>query len=124
MYDSHVDRNHIRLATKDCPGADCDDDRNTGRLIYWSHSCGSNSYLDRQANIHCYNCDTSYLILKAKFKCKYDNQYKDCDYLKLSRMLSALSCIDEARIQISKFNKRELTQFLNEISDSLFKLRE
>ena len=119
-YDSHVDNDHIRFATKDCPGTDCSDDRNTGRIIYWHHRCGSNSYLDREANVHCYNCNTCYIIMRAKFKCRYDNQYKDCDLLKLSRMLAALSCIDDARVKVSNFNKEDFNSFLNGITMKLF----
>ena len=118
-----MDNNHIRLATKDCPGADCDDERNSERIIYWDHSCGSTSYLDRNANIRCFNCDTKYSILNAKFKCKYDNQYKDCDYLKVGRMLSALSAIDSARTNISNFNKKEFRAFLNSVTESLFEIK-
>jgi len=118
-----MDNNHIRLATKDCPGTDCDDDRNEDRIIYWDHKCGNTSYLDRQANVICYNCDTKYLILNAKFKCKYDNQYKDCDYLKVGRMLTALSAIEAARVNISNFNKKEFTAFLNSVTESLFDVK-
>ena len=123
MNDSRVDDSHIILATKGCPGSGCDDARNEGRIIYWSHSCNSTSYLDKNANVICYNCDTKYSILNAKFKCKYDNQYRDINYLKLGRVLSGLSAIEDARVKISKFNKKQLEDFLDNISDQLFKLK-
>ena len=66
MNDSRVDNSQIILATKGCPGTGCNDERNKERIIYWEHSCGSTSYLDRYAKVKCYNCDTSYLILEAK----------------------------------------------------------
>lgn len=118
-----MDNNHIRLATRDCPGADCDDERNEDRVIYWNHSCGSKSYLDRWAKVHCFNCRSEYSILNAKFKCRYDNQYKDCDYLKVGRFLTALSAIDSARTTVSNFNKKEFTAFLNSVTQSLFELK-
>lgn len=123
MNDSRVDDSHIILATKGCPGFGCDDERNEERIIYWSHSCDSTSYLDKNANVICYNCNTSYSILNAKFKCKYDNQYRDCNYSRIGRLLTALSAIEDARVRISKFNKRQLGEFLDNISDQLFKIK-
>ena len=120
MNDSRVDNSQIILATKGCPGTGCNDERNKERIIYWGHSCGSTSYLDRYAKVKCYKCDTNYLILEAKFKCKYDNQYRDCDHLKLARILCALASIESARVNISKFNSDELSNFLNDVTDELF----
>ena len=123
MNDSRVDNSQIILATKGCPGTGCNDERNKERIIYWGHSCGSTSYLDRNAKVKCYNCDTSYLILEAKFNCKYDNQYRDrrnCDCLKVGRTLCSLAAIESARVNISKFNYNELIDFLNDVTDELY----
>ena len=121
MNDSRVDNQHIILATKGCPGIGCKDERNEGRIIYWSHSCGNTSYLDRNAKVICYNCNTNYLILDANFKCRYDSQYRECNYTRVGRMLSALACIESARTNISKFDGDALAAFLDDVSDSLFK---
>lgn len=120
MNDSRVDNQHIILATKGCPGSGCEDPRNADRTIYWNHSCGNTSYLDRYAKVICYNCDTNYLILDARFKCKYDNQYRECNYTRIGRMLCALSSIESARTNISKFNSSQLASFLDDVSDTLF----
>ena len=119
-----MDNNHIRLATKDCPGSDCEDERNDGRVIYWNHSCGSESYLDKWANVECFNCNSKYSILRAKFKCRYDHQYKNCDYLKIGTLLTALAAIDDVRTKISNFDKKEFRAFLNNITNTLFQLKE
>ena len=53
----------IRLATKGCPATGCKSDKT--RIIYWNHSCGSKAYLDRYANVHCYNCNIEWKILES-----------------------------------------------------------
>ena len=55
----------IRLATKGCPATGCKSDKT--RIIYWNHSCGSKAYLDRYANVHCYNCNIEWKILESWF---------------------------------------------------------
>lgn len=120
MNDSHVNDSCIILATKGCPGTGCDDSRNDNRIIYWSHKCDSTSYLNKNAEVICFNCNTSYLILDAKFKCKYDNQYREADQLRIGTILCALSTIESARVNISKFNREGLKNFLNNIAERLF----
>lgn len=123
MNDSHVNDSCIILATKGCPGTGCDDSRNDERIIYWSHKCDSTSYLNRYAEVICFNCNTSYSILNAKFKCKYDNQYRETNIQRIGRILTGLSAIESARVNISKFDRKGLQNFLDDISDKLFKVK-
>ena len=123
MNDSHVNDSCIILATKGCPGTGCDDSRNDGRIIYWSHECDSTSYLNKYAEVICFNCNTSYSILDAKFKCKYDNQYRETDELRIGTILCALSSIESARVNISKFDRDGLKNFLNDIAEQLFMVK-
>ena len=120
MNDSHVNDSCIILATKGCPGTGCDDSRNDNRIIYWSHKCDSTSYLNKNAEVICFNCNTSYSILDAKFKCKYDNQYREANQSRIGLILCALSTIESARVNISKFNREGLRSFLNNIAERLF----
>ena len=123
MNDSHVNDSCIILATKGCPGTGCDDSRNDNRIIYWSHKCDSTSYLNKNAEVICFNCNTNYLILDAKFKCRYDSQYRETNKQRIGRILAGLSAIESARVNISKFNKEELENFLDDISDKLFQVK-
>ena len=123
MNDSHVNDCRIILATKGCPGVDCDDSRNENRIIYWSHKCDSTSYLNKNAEVICFNCNTSYSILDAKFKCKYDNQYRETNGRRIGRILSGLSAIESARVNISKFDRKGLENFLDDICDKLFQVK-
>ena len=120
MNDSNVNDSRIILATKGCPGTGCDDSRNDGRIIYWSHECDSTSYLNKYAEVICFNCNTSYSILDAKFKCRYDSQYRETTATRIGTILCALSTIESARVNISKFDRRGLENFLNDIADRLF----
>lgn len=123
MNDSNVNDSRIILATKGCPGADCDDPRNEDRIIYWSHKCDSTSYLNKYAEVICFNCNTSYSILDAKFKCKYDNQYRETNPFRIGTILTALSSIESARVKISKFDRKGLQKFLIDIADKLFMVK-
>lgn len=140
MNDSHMDRDHIRLVTRGCPGACCDDDRNMYRFIYWKHICGNNAYLDRHGNVHCFKCNTQYSILDAFFDCQNSQQfgipgyigsniesnidtkkYKICEHLRISRMLNSCLSVDEKeRKNICNFDRRELFGFFEDVSDSIF----
>jgi len=123
MNDSHVNDSCIILATKGCPGTGCDNPKNENRIIYWSHKCDSTSYLNKNAEVICFNCNTNYLILDAKFKCRYDSQYRETNKQRIGRILAGLSAIESARVNISKFNKEELENFLDDISDKLFQVK-
>jgi len=123
MNDSHVNDSCIILATKGCPGTGCDNPKNENRIIYWSHKCDSTSYLNKNAEVICFNCNTNYLILDAKFKCKYDSQYRETTPFRIGTILTALSSIESARVNISKFDRRGLENFLNNIADQLFEVK-
>ena len=123
MNDSNVNDSRIILATKGCPGTGCDDQRNDDRIIYWSHKCDSTSYLNKYAEVICFKCNTSYSILDAKFKCKYDSQYRETTPFRIGRILTALSSIESARVNISKFDRKGLQKFLDDISDKLFEVK-
>ena len=110
----------IRLATKGCPGVGCQTDKS--RIIYWNHSCGNKSYLDRNAKVICYSCNSSYLILEAKFKCRDCKNYRDCDKLRIGRILCALSAMeyDSVRTEICNLSRDELASFLDDVSEALY----
>lgn len=109
----------IRLATKGCPGTGCTTDKS--RIIYWNHSCSNNAYLDRYANVHCYNCDSNWKILESKFKCKDCQNYSSPDYTRLGRILAALSTMefDKVRQEISSFSQQEFSDFIDDVVDNL-----
>ena len=109
----------IRLATKGCPGIGCQTDKN--RIIYWNHFCGNKSYLDRKANVICYNCNTKYLILENQFKCRDCKIYRDCNKARISRILCALSAMeyDMVRREICSLTSEELGEFLDDVAESL-----
>ena len=111
----------IRLATKGCPAAGCGSEDRT-RIIYWNHSCGSKAYLDRYANVHCYNCNIEWKILESRFKCEECKNYYQTDYTRLGRVLAALSTMefDSVRKEISSFTQDEFSDFLDSVAENLY----
>ena len=104
----------IKLTTKGCPGEGCSTDVN--RIIYW------NAYLDKNGNVFCNKCNSKYSILEAKFKCKDCQQYRECNKLKIIRLLSSLSSMefDHIRSKICNFSRVELANFIDDVTDSLY----
>ena len=114
----------IRLATKGCPATGCKSDKT--RIIYWNHSCGSKAYLDRYANVHCYNCNIEWKILESRFKCEYSKIYEspmpNVNLFGLVRSLVALSTMefDNVRKEISSFTQDEFSDFLDSVAENLY----
>jgi len=108
----------IRLATQGCPAASCPDKKRK-EIIYWNHSCGSNAYLDSKAFIHCYSCNKSWKILNSQFKCEKCHNYSSTDLTRLSRILCALSNMDDIRTKISDLSDDDFENFLNSVVSAM-----
>ena len=114
----------IRLATKGCPATACPS-KYESIIIYWNHSCGSKAYLDRYANVHCYNCNIEWKILYSRFKCEYHKIYESprpyANLCGLARNIAALSTMefDNVRKDISSFTQQEFSVFLDSVDDNL-----
>jgi hypothetical protein len=114
----------IRLATKGCPATACPS-KYESRIIYWNHSCGSKVYLDRYANVHCYNCNIEWKILYSRFKCEYHKIYESprpyANLCGLARNIAALSTMefDNVRKDISSFTRQEFSDFLESVVEIL-----
>ena len=115
----------IRLATKGCPAAGCGSEDRT-RIIYWNHSCGSKAYLDRYANVHCYNCNIEWKILYSRFNCEYSEITKfiqpNVNFSRLKISLAVLSTMefDNVRKEISSFTRQEFSDFLESVEENLY----
>ena len=110
----------IRLVTKGCPDPYCEG--NGSNLIYWNHTCGSNARLDREGNIHCYQCDASYSILNSQFKCSYCQNWYKPSYTRLMLVLGVLGTLKENDFNStisSELSHREFQKFLNDVVENL-----
>ena len=114
----------IILATEGCPATACPSNYKS-RIIYWNHSCGSKAYLDRYANVHCYNCNIEWKILYSRFNCEYSKITKsttpNVKLFGLGRSLAALSLMefDNVRKEISSFTRQEFSDFLDSVCYNL-----
>ena len=115
----------IILATKGCPDKNCRSEDQT-RIIYWNHSCGSKAYLDRYANVHCYNCNIEWKILYSRFNCEYSEITKsttpNVNFSGLGRLLALLTTMefDNVRKEISSFTRQEFSDFLESVEENLY----
>ena len=112
----------IRLITKGCPDPYCESPKD--RLIYWNHTCGSNSKLDKFANIHCFSCNTKYSILNARFKCSYCKNWYEPNYSRLVLILGALGTITQEDFNSDitpDLSYREFNAFLESVVEHLNK---
>jgi len=110
----------IRLITKGCPDPFCEAPKNS--IIYWTHTCGSNSKLDKFANIHCFRCNAKYSILNARFKCSYWKNLYEPNYSRLVLILGALGTItqEDYNSSISQdLSYWEFNQFIESVVDHL-----
>lgn len=110
----------IRLITKGCPDPYCSSPED--KLIYWNHTCGSVAKLDRQANVHCFSCDTKYSILNSQFKCTNCKNWYKPKYSRLLLILGALATLkrEDYNSSISSdLTHSEFISFLNDVVENL-----
>ena len=101
-----------------CPDLDCENNRTP---LEWTHTdCGRDLYLDRNANIHCYKCPSTYLILNSRFKCSKCQNWCFPKYTRLSQILSVIASFDVKKIGMDNFTKESLEKFLDDLTDNLF----
>lgn len=109
----------IRLVTNGCPDPNC---KSKQRLIYWSHICGANAKLDRNGNVHCYSCDTSYSILNSQFKCSECQNWYKPNYSRLLLILGVLGTLKEEDYNSSissELSHQEFIDFLDDVVENL-----
>lgn len=102
-----------------CPDINCENNRTP---LEWVHSnCGSPIYLDREANIHCYFCPETYLILDSQFKCSKCQNWCSPKYQRLCQILGVIASFDLKKIGMDFFTQESLEKFLDDLTENLFK---
>lgn len=87
--------------------------------LEWTHtSCGSPLYLDREANIHCFVCPETYLILDSRFKC---SKCQNSNYTRLCQVLVAIANFDLKKVGMDNFTQDSLMKFLDDFTENIFK---
>ena len=113
----------IRLITKGCPDPFCPAPKNS--LIYWNHTCGTNSKLDRFGNVHCFRCNEKYNLLNTRFKCDYCQDWYQPNYTRLILILGALGTItpEDYNSSISSdLSYCEFNKFIESVVENLNRL--